>query len=423
MRHQRWSLGLAALVTALSLGWAWGQTVPPAPPAPPATAPAGPAIVRSAAHASNQFMVDLYKKLSAEKGNVFFSPYSVASALTLAERGARRNTAGEMATVLHLPPDSAELGRAYASLVADLQADVGTKGYQLTVANAIWPQQGEPVQKAFLDDALRNFQGTAQPLDFISAPDASRTTINDWVAKKTNDKIKDLLPAGSVNAYTRMIIANAVYFKGNWAAKFDRAGTERDAFHVTPDKSVQAELMHQKKHYNYTTDGRCQALELLYKGGDVGMVILLPVKTDHDASKLEAALTLPYVSEVLGRLADQEVELTMPKWKLNCFYDLSPTLQQMGMKEAFTQEADFSGINGRKDLYIGMVAHKTFIEVNEESTEAAAATGVEMMTLGVHVGAPQPIRFVADRPFIYFIYHRVKKTVLFMGRMYDPTAG
>jgi len=426
---QGWLIVKTALAAALAATvgiWstALAVDVPGGAPAPAGASAVNPANV------SNQFMVDLYGKLAAKKGNLFFSPYSVSSALTLLERGARGKTADEMRTMLHLPlaeqsaEDKKALDAAYSALITNLQADNAKRGYQLSVANAIWTQNGESFQPAFLDDATKVFHAGVEGMNFITEAESARAKINTWVAKQTNDKIKDLMPADSITPATRLVITNAVYFKGEWASKFAKPATQREDFYVgadkAADKAVQADLMHQKHRFGYFTDDKCQALELPYKGNELAMLVLLPVAGDHDCGKLESAFSADYVRGLVGKLRGCEVNVTLPKWKFTLTYGLNQPLQELGMKDAFGPAADFSGINGRKDLMVTAVVHKAFIDVNEESTEAAGATGIAVGR-AMALPAEPPVEFRADRPFVYLIFERASKAILFAGRLADPT--
>ncbi len=329
--------------------------------------------------------------------------------------------------MLHLPGGEQTAAQqtawdaAWSKLITNLQADNAKRGYQLSVANAIWTQSGESFQPPFLEDATKVFHAGLEQMNFITEAEPARAKINAWVAKQTADKITDLLPEGSVNPNTRLVITNAVYFKGEWDSKFNQAATQREDFHLTADQTVRTELMHQKHHFGYAADDKCQVVDLRYKGYEVSMLVLLPVAADHDCAKLEAELSAGYVRELIGKLRPQQVQVTLPKWKFTLSYGLNGPLEAMGMKDAFTPAADFSGINGRKDLVVSAVVHKAYIDVNEEFTEAAGATGLMAQGLAVRP-EPQPVVFRADRPFVYLIYDHTSGTILFAGRLADPTA-
>jgi len=386
-----------------------------APTASAATADPAPMAV-----AANTFGTDLYGRISAKPGNVFFSPYSISSALTMTQRGARDKTADEMAAVLHLPAD--HVNEANQALIDQLAGDKDKNGFQLSVANALWLQTGAPFNADYLATTHDNFHAGLEQLNFATNADASRLTINDWVAKQTNDKIKDLLPAGSITADTRLVLTNAVYFKGTWDTQFNKNATADGTFTQTDGTKVTAPLMHIKSHYGYMSDASKAVLSLPYKGGALSMVVILPNKNDADSlAAVEKSLTSDSIKATLGKLVREEVTVTLPKWKMTEKYNLNQTLQTMGMKLAFGRGADFSGMNGRSDLYISAVIHQAFVDVNEEGTEAAGATGV-VMNRALAMPAPrQPIVFTADHPFVYAIVHQPTNTILFMGRIADPT--
>lgn len=381
-----------------------------------------------AANASNHFMGDLYHQLGEKKGNLFFSPYSVSTALALLEHGARGNTATEIATTLHLPKENVGLDADFSNLITLLQAQDAKQGFQLSVANALWTQKGKVAAggllPGFINDATAIFHAKVEGLDFARAHEAARITINDWVAQQTNDKIKDLLPKESITPLTALVITNAVYFKGEWANKFEKRATAVGEFHPAGalKPALQTELMQQTHGFRYAADAQCQALELPYKGGELAMLVLLPVATDADCAKLEAGFNANYVRGLIGKLEQKQVKVTLPKWKMTLAYDLIDPLKKLGIKDAFTGAADFSAINGQHDLSVSAVVHKAFIEVNEEYTEAAGATGVVITRSAMLHQPEQIVEFRADRPFVYLIYHRASQTILFAGRLADPTA-
>ena len=372
------------------------------------------------AAAANTFGTDLYQELSAKPGNFFFSPYSISSALTMTQRGARDKTADEMAKVLHLP--AAQVNEASGALIGQLSADPNKTGYQLNVANALWLQTGAAFKQDYLATAHDSFHAGLEQLDFAGHADPSRVTINDWVAKQTNDKIKDLLPQGSVTPDTRLVLTNAIYFKAAWETPFTKGATSDGDFTLLDGGKAKTPLMHMKSHFGYLADASKAVLSMPYKGDDLSMVVILPNKTDADSlATVEKSLTADSIKGPMGKLASQDVVVTLPKWKMTQRFELAPTLKAMGMKLAFGPGADFSGINGRSDLFISAVIHQAYIDVNEEGTEAAAATAVVMVGSAARPSPQQPIVFNADHPFVYAIVHRATNTILFMGRIEDPT--
>jgi serpin B len=391
-----------------------------------AAAPAAPST--SSAQADTTFARALYGKLAAEEGNVFFSPYSVETALGMTYAGARGNTAAEMVRTLNLPmsarsPESALAERA--ALARDLNAEKGADGqpraYQLSVANALWGQKG----KAFLPDFTKlvkdNYGAGLEELDFIKDTEGSRKTINAWVEKQTREKIKDLLQPGILTTDTRLVLTNAIYFKGTWSKAFEKVGTRDEPFKLAGGKEVKAPMMNQEGKYGYLEAANCQIVKLPYKGDELSMVVILPKAADGLA-RLEKDMTPALLHSFDGgKFQREEVILALPKFKIVCQYSLAEPLAALGMKDAFTAAADFSGMDGEKDLFISAVVHKAFVEVNEEGTEAAAATAAVATAMAMPMQPKPPVIFKADHPFLFLIRHEKSGAILFMGRVADPT--
>ncbi|HOX43474.1 MAG TPA: serpin family protein [Myxococcota bacterium] len=384
----------------------------PAAPAPEALPPAGP----EAAAANNAFAVDLFKKLVAEAkgGNVFFSPFSLESALGMTAAGARGATADEMAAVLHLAAAGPDPHAALAGLARALTG-AKLEGGELKVANALWGQRGFGFQKAFLELVSSRYGGGLREVDFVKATEEARLAINAWVAEITAGRIKDLLAPGDVTAATALVLTNAIYFKGLWAAKFDPAATRPGNFKLASGQVAQVPLMSQSSKLGYAEPRPgLQLLELPYQGGELSMVVLLPA---GDAAGLAASLDAATLAGWLASLdASEKVDVSLPKWKLESRSDLGPVLASLGMKTAFGAGADFSGMGGAQgDLSISKVIHQANIEVDEEGTVAAAATAVIMRKALSEYRA-----FHADRPFVYLLRHRPSGAILFLGLLSDP---
>jgi serpin B len=367
---------------------------------------------------NNIFAAALYGRLRHQSGNLFFSPESISTALAMAYAGARGSTASEMAKTLHftLPPD--KLHPAMGALLRDLNAT--HEGYQLSVANALWAQQGY----TFLDDFLRllksDYGAGLNQVDFKGATEAARLTINQWVEQKTQDKIKDLLQPGALRPDTRLVLTNAIYFKGDWETQFDKAQTKNEDFHLSPAQTTPAPLMHREGRFSYFDGGTFQILEIPYKSKELSMIVFLP-KDAAGLSALEESLTGSNLQEWLGKLASvPKVIVTMPKFKMTQQFQLGPTLSAMGMPQAFSGSADFSGMTGHRDFAISAVIHKAYVDVNEEGTEAAAATGVTMRTMAMRAPEGPPPVFQADHPFVFMIRDNRSASILFIGRMADP---
>jgi serpin B len=367
---------------------------------------------------NTSFALGLYGQLRKREGNLFFSPYSISTCLAIAYAGARGDTQEQMSLALHFDPDQQSFHPAFGELQAQLNQVAQQKGIELSIANALWAQQGRPFAPAFLDTAQSQYQANVNQVDFRTGADAARGQINRWVAERTKDKIQDLLPPGSVDASTRMVLANAIYFKGLWAHQFDKSETSNQPFLPTTTRQVDAPFMHQTEQVAYMEDNDLQAVELSYGTNELSMVILLPRQVDGCA-QLESRLNPALLSESISRLRKQKVELFLPRFKLESGLNLKDALAAMGMTDAFGSKADFSGLDGTRQLFISGVFHKAWCEVTEEGTEAAAATGATIALLSVQKPPPTPV-FRADHPFIFLIRHPASGSILFLGRLSDP---
>lgn len=367
------------------------------------------------ADANNAFAMELHQQLRARDGNLFYSPYSITSALGMTHSGARGNTATEMAKVLHLPPGA----HAQQGTLMRVINDGAKRGkYIVNVANSLWCQQGYKFEKPFTGLLEKSYGAGLAQLDFRGMPEPSRKVINDWVTAETRGKINNLLPQGSVTPDTRLVLVNAIYFLGNWMTQFKERNTREAPFFVGAKKSVESPLMNSSGRMAYAENAEAQLVSLRYKGNDLSMVVLLPKKRGGLA-QLEAGLTHAKLKKWLGGMRSRRVILSLPKFKMTTQFSLGATLKSMGMRDAFTPgAADFSGINGRRDLSISAVVHKAFVEVNEKGTEAAAATGVVVGVTSAPVDPPA--KFRADHPFLFLIRHNRTGAILFLGRLANP---
>jgi serpin B len=368
---------------------------------------------------NNSFALDLYGHLRGQDGNLFFSPYSISTALAMTYGGARGETAAQMAKTLRFDLSPNKLHPAFAALQADIVAIQQKGKVKLVVANSLWPQEGCLFLPDYLDLCRKYYGTTVTPLDYVKDAESSRETINDWVEDKTNKKITNLIGPGVLDAKTRLILVNAIYFKGDWANPFKAAATKQQPFYVTSAKSVQVPLMHQKDEFGYADRDGIQVLKLPYSGDDLSMVVLLPRKTDGLAD-LETKLTAQNLTAWIANLHPQEVNVFLPKFKMTSQFSLGDKLAALGMTDAFTDKADFSGMDGQRDLYISAVIHKAFVDVNEEGTEAAATTAVAMRAFAMLKPPPTPV-FRADHPFLFLIRENRTGSILFLGRIADPT--
>jgi len=375
--------------------------------------------VQALAGDNGAFALDLYARLQSTGGNLFFSPYSISACLAMTYSGARGDTARQMAQTLHFSANPDQLASAFGEL--QRQLDAAKKGSQLEVANGLWGQKDHPFLPAFLEVAKNTWQASLNQVDFRTGAEPARAEINDWVRRKTEGKITNLLRPGTVAAATRLVLVNAVYFKGRWARPFNNRNTSDAPFWVAPNQPVQAPLMNLSAGFKYAEVEGLQLLELPYAGGDLSMVVLLPGEI-NGLKTTEASLAKQTLDGWLAQAREQKVTVFLPRFKLTAQFRLERTLAQMGMKDAFSRAADFSGMDGARDLFISAVIHKAFVDVNEEGTEAAAATGAVMRAMAVARRQPTPT-FRADHPFIFLIRDTHSGSILFLGRMLDPTRG
>ncbi len=361
------------------------------------------------------FALDLYGQLAKAKGNLFFSPYSISTGLALTYDGAKNKTAAQMKTVLHFPFDPPALNPAFADLRHRL-LDQESKGkYRLVTANRLFGQKDFGFRPSFLKDQRDFYDAPLQEVDFVGATDAARHTINAWVEQQTNDKIKDLIQPGVLNSASRLVLANAIYFKAAWKQPFNDKLTAREKFQVDAQNAITVPTMHANKRARFFKGDAFRALELPYEGNELAMVVFLPEKTDGLAA-LEKQLTRANLQAWLGKLSDHQVNIAMPRFTLTNEFYLNKVLAALGMTDAFSDAADFSGITSDARLSISAALHKAFIDVNERGTEAAASTAI---AIGL-TSAPPGAVFHADHPFVYLIRHNRTGAVLFMGRVVNP---
>ena len=385
---------------------------PAADPGPPPVE--WSAELQAVADGNTRFALDLYAKLREnEKGNVFFSPYSAHTALAMTATGAKGTTRDQMVKALHLPADEAkmlasgDLGRYYAH---------PRKDYELAVANALWGQKGFPWRAEWTGAMDTRFGAGFNEANFRQQPDAERQRINKWVEEKTRDKIKDLLLPPQITTDTTMVLTNAIYFKGNWATQFDAKKTHDARFHCADDSVVQVPMMYGDVKCGYAEHDGIKMVELPYKGGELSMVVILP-KLPDGLPALEKQLTPDRLAKWLAGLRDRaQLGVLLPKFKIESRYELVGPLKALGMTDAFDEKrADFTGMAAQSPGRISSVTHKAFVDVNEEGTEAAAATAVVVSEPSAH-----PLPFNADHPFLFFIRDVKHGTILFMGRVTKP---
>ncbi|MBA7647079.1 hypothetical protein ES703_54849 [subsurface metagenome] len=338
-----------------------------------------------------------------------------------------------MANVLHFPAFFVEKGppssvewfvrdeerfhSAFGAIIKDLNARGEKGGYELNVANALWGQQGYGFLAEFLELIKSSYDGELNEVDFVKAREAARQTINAWVEKQTRDKIKNLIQKGVLNSMTRLVLTNAIYFKGNWARQFEEDKTKEAPFTLISGEKVNVPMMNQTAEFNYMETEDFQGLELPYVDDELSMIILLPRKVD-ELSSLEEMLSLEKFSGWLSKLGKRKVIVSIPKFRMTSQFGLADVLRSMGMTDAFSGKANFSGMNGKRDLFISAVVHKAYVDVYEEGTEAAAATAV---VVGMTAVRPEKIPvFRADHPFLFLIRDNKSGSILFIGRTMNP---
>lgn len=364
---------------------------------------------------NNEFAFELYNQISTvEKDkNVFFSPFSISSALAMTYAGSRGETERQMANVLHFTLPQEETPKQFSLLCAKV-SDSKPKPYQLRVANALWGQADYPFSKDFLELVGKYYQGGFNTVDFAAEAEKSRQIINRWVEENTAGEIKDLLHKRDVDSLTRLVLTNVIYFKGDWAVKFRPEETKAAAFAIGPGQTVDVPFMHQQGKYGYTATDEVEVLEMPYAGNDLSMLVLLP----DDIDRFSAQLTLHKLEEWQKQLYTRKVDVFMPKFKLETRYGLAEHLAALGMPAAFDERtADFSGMTGNKELFIKKVIHQAMIDVNEDGSTAAASTAVGM---NIKTAYEIPAVFKADRPFLFLIIHKDSGAILFMGRVSNP---
>lgn len=395
----------ATLLLALSLA---------AAPARAADTPFTPA------PAANAFGLDLYTSLRADGENLFFSPASIAYALAMTGLGARGTTAAEMDAVLHLPADGEVVAAGCGKLMGNLASNDGA--VTVNLANRLYGQRGTPFAPAYLALLERHFGAALEQVDYRRDPEAARGLINGWVEEQTAQKIRDLLGPGTVTPMTELVLVNAVYFLGKWSEPFPKEATREAPFHRERGGDVTTEFMRKTGRFGYAEHEGVQVASLPYRGDSMEMVVILP-NEGTPLAQVEQQLDAAKLAEWLASPTSTQVEVTLPRLHLETSFELADALAKLGMPTAFTGEADFSGMTtDATRLFISRVIHKAYLDVDEEGTEAAAATAVVIKRLSVEVPG-RAKTFRADRPFILAIRHRDSGAILFLGRVADPARG
>ncbi|XP_008259664.2 serpin B4 [Oryctolagus cuniculus] len=378
--------------------------------------------------------LDLFQLLGKSKEeNVFYSPFSIISALSMLFLGTRENTAQQIAKVLHLQEDtentkdtasthhverSENVHLQFQKLLNELNKP--TDAYELKIANKFYGEKTFPFLQEYLDDINKYYLANAESVDFANAAEESQKKINSWVESQTNGKIKNLFPSGTLNSTTILVLVNAIYFKGEWDEKFNKEKTKEDKFWLNKNTSKPVQMMKQRNHFNFALleDVQAKILEIPYKGKDLSMIVLLPNEIDG-LQKLEEQLTAEKLIKWMSsqNMKKTYVKLHLPKFKIEEKYELSSVLEAMGVVDAFSpQNANLSGMSEHQGLVVSKVLHKSFVELAEEGTEAAAATGMVIRV----TSAQMHEEFFCDHPFLFLIKQNKTNSILFFGRFSSP---
>ncbi|QEE15948.1 serpin family protein [Promethearchaeum syntrophicum] len=373
--------------------------------------------IQEVVNANNQFAFDLYSKfIESEEGNVFYSPYSIFSTLAMTYEGAKGQTADEMKSVFYFPENDV-LRPNFAAIYNDINGEC--ESYELRTGNALWCQKDFPFQEDYISRVGTYYGGKVANLDFVNEPEISSQAINNFIENQTNGRIKGLIPPGAFGPLTKLVLTNAIYFKGSWDWEFDTSKTIENNFIITPEIIVETPMMHMSpddKKFKYAGLDDLQILELPYKGDKISMLILLP---RVDLNVIEPSLTVEKLNEYKNQTQETELgDIYLPKFEFDTKYNMEETLSSLGMPTAFSGTADFSGMTLAAHLYINKVIHQAYVKVDEEGTEATAAT-VVIMDYGIN--EPSQLVFNADHPFIFLIQEQETGNILFMGRVNDPT--
>lgn len=370
------------------------------------------------------FALNLYQNLKTSDGNIFFSPFSISMALAMVYAGARNETEKEIANTLHFNLPQSQLHPTFNKLDSELNSrgksakGKDDKGFRLNVVNAIWGQKDYQFLPGFLDVLAQNYGAGLRLLNFLTEPEPSRQIINKWVSDQTEQRIKNLIPQGSITPDTMLVLTNAIYFNAAWLNQFQKNATAKGSFYPLDGNVISTDLMHQTESIGYMQGNGYQVVELPYDGNELSMIIIVPDKGGFH--KFEDSLDTELIISIKNGINNRRVALTMPKFEFESSFNLNDELEQMGMVAAFTPYvADFSGMNGNLELYISDVIHKAFVSVDEEGTEAAAATAVTMRATAMP--SDEIVELKIDRPFIFLIQDIPTGSILFIGRVLNPS--
>ena len=364
---------------------------------------------------ANSFALKTYKQLAnKDDKNVFFSPISINLAIGITYAGAKGETEQQMASVFNFPENTQKFHKSMGALQENILSKASDR-VEISLTNQLWADQNYKFRCQYLQKAKKCYKAPVKRLNFYSNLDESRISINNWVEEQTNDKIKDLLPEGSLSEQTKMVITNTIYFKGQWEKKFDERNTRNEEFTTITGQKIETPTMNTSTKLNIYQEKNLKLIELPYDGKQFSMLVLLPNKRVTLAS-IEKELSTKSLNHYISSMTMSEVRLSLPKFKFDASYKLKTVLSDMGMPLAFSNAADFTGMSKIKDLRIDELFHKAFVEVSEEGTEAAAATAVVVVRKTSIISN----EFKANRPFLFFIRENETGNILFFGRIANP---
>ncbi len=394
----------------------------PRPESPPREEPKAVVDLKTSPVVSglNRFAFDLFRAVRSSSANVAISPASIAPALAMTYEGAQGETAEEMARVVHFPADREAMRRDYRALLAGWRGPGAGRSYRLVASNSLWGQRGYPFRTEYVKILADVYGASPAAVDFRRDPEAARRAINTWVGGKTNRLIPDLIAPGGVTDKTRLVLANAVYFQADWYHPFRPESTSPKDFQVAPGRTVKVPTMVQKEEYYYFETDEVQVLHLPYRGGEIGMMIVLPREADGLAG-VERSLSAEAIEGWRPKTRLRDVILDVPKFQARARLDLGPSLASLGMRAAFAPSADLGGI-AEGPLWISSVVQEVVVKVDEKGTEAAAATAIAPAgALPPDTPPPPPVAFKADHPFLYLIRDLKSGAILFLGHVVDPS--
>lgn len=365
---------------------------------------------------NNQFAFDFLQQVSkGSSENVFFSPISISTAMGMTYAGTNGETQNQISKVFHFGGNNKKFHTQLGGIAHQLTTKADS--VDLKMVNTLWAENSYPFKNSYNKLVSKTYGASVQKLDFIGKPEESRGVINDFVLRLTNNRIADLLPAGSVDNLTRLVLTNAVFFKAQWKTKFQKDRTGDGNFYLTPENPIKCKMMGMKRKVNYFEDETVQAIDLPYAGGNYSMLIILPHQ-NMPVEELAKKIGPKMLNTIIAGLSIQDVTVSIPKYKMTAGYQLKQVLSDMGMPQPFTDKANFSKMTSQNDLKISDVFHKAFIEVNEEGTEASAATAVVIKMKSVFGGEKF---FTANRPYLFIIREKTTGSLLFLGKMADPS--